>query len=267
MKKNKAAPVAVFDSGVGGIGVLRELQKMLPNESFVYFGDSKNAPYGGKKSEEILELVGQHAARLLEDAKALVLACTPATAVAPATLRMQYKDTPIIGMEPALKPAFEYAARMKKSKHIPTVLVLATPTTLAEQKFAAQLCRYRDSCRIIALPAPYLVTLVEAGLAQNKAVKNYLQTLLAPYTGVNTPDAVVLGCTHFPFARDAIAAVWDGTVPLFDGASGTARETARRLSECDLLAPTDGTYTPRITLTCSDESKLPFFLEMLQATP
>ena len=265
MKINKAAPVAVFDSGVGGIGVLGELQKTLPNESFVYFGDSKNAPYGGKKSEEILKLVEEHAARLLEGAKALVLACNTATAVAADTLRMQYKDTPIIGMEPALKPAFLYATQ-KKRGHVPTVLVLATPTTLAEQKFKAQLCRYRRDCRIIPLPAPHLVTLVEAGLARDAQTKSTLKLLLAPYTGANTPDAVVLGCTHFPFARDAISTVFGGAVPLFDGAGGTARETARRLAAADLLAPAGSSHTPRITLKCSDESKLPFFLEMLQST-
>ena len=265
MKKNKAAPVAVFDSGVGGIGVLGELQKILPNESFVYFGDSKNAPYGGKKREEILELVEQHAARLLKEAKALVLACNTATAVAAAPLRAKYGDTPIIGMEPALKPAFLYAAQQKKG-HAPTVLVLATPTTLAEQKFKTQLCRYRRDCRVISLPAPQLVSLVEAGLAQEVATKSYLKSLLSPYMGANTPDAVVLGCTHFPFARDAISAVFGGTVPLFDGAEGTARETARRLAAADLLAPAGNTTTPRITLTCSDESKLPFFREMLQST-
>ena len=222
MLKTSTAPVAVFDSGIGGIGVLREIRKILPHENLLYFGDTANAPYGERSHDEILGLVLRHAARLLTGAKALVLACNTATAVAANALRAAYPDTPIIGIEPAVKPA-------AFTKNHPVVLVLATEATLHEGKLAALLQEFAGRATFITCAAPGLVRLVEQGHFNDKLTAHYLHTCLSPILAETRPDAVVLGCTHFPFAAHAISRFLGDDVPLFDGAVGTARELARRL--------------------------------------
>ena len=223
--KLRAAPIAVFDSGAGGIGVLREVQNCLPFENLFYFGDSANAPYGERSTIEVRELVLGHAAHLLRFSKALVLACNTATAVAVDALRARYPDTPIIGMEPALRPAACVCPH-------PHVLVLATAATLREQKFASLLKKSAQTATVTALPAPGIVRLVELGMANSPEMDAYLATLFAPVS--HRIDAVVLGCTHFPFAKDALRRALGASIPLFDGARGTALELARRLSVAGL---------------------------------
>ena len=132
-------PIAVFDSGVGGISVLRELVKILPNENFIYYGDSKNAPYGTKTLEEVRKLTCEHARRLLfeENCKGLVVACNTATSAAVRKLREIYPEVPIVGIEPAVKPAVLCRVH-------PKVLVMATPMTVSQEKFRALMARYED---------------------------------------------------------------------------------------------------------------------------
>ena len=138
----KEQPVAVFDSGVGGISVLRELVKVMPNEDFIYYGDSENAPYGTKTLEEVRELTCRHAKELFEGgAKGLVVACNTATSAAVRVLRELYPYIPIVGIEPAVKPAV-------KSKEHPRVLVMATPMTIREQKFHKLMERYQEEAEI-----------------------------------------------------------------------------------------------------------------------
>ena len=248
-------PVALFDSGAGGIGVLREVKKLLPREQFLYFGDAANAPYGERTADEIAALVLSHATRLLDSCKALVLACNTATAVAADTLRRRFPDRIIVGMEPALRPAVAVAPH-------PRVLVLATALTLAEEKFAKLLAAYREQADIYPVPAPRLVTFVENGQASSRECGAYLTALLSPYLD-KRPDAVVLGCTHFPFARVAISRVVGEGVPLFDGARGTARQLVKRLAAAALLAPT-GTVGG-LTLTTSDPEQLPLYRRLLES--
>ena len=125
----KENPIAVFDSGLGGVSVLRELIRVMPNENYIYFGDSANAPYGVKTLEEVRELTCEHAKRLFEDgAKGLVVACNTATSAAVRVLRETYPTIPIVGIEPAVKPAVMW-------KEHPRVLVMATPMTIREEKF------------------------------------------------------------------------------------------------------------------------------------
>lgn len=252
--KTIAAPVAVFDSGVGGIGVLREVRKALPHEDILYFGDSAMAPYGERPTAQVRELVCAHAARLLKRAKALVLACNTATAAAAAELRDLYPQIPIIGMEPAVKPALTVLPH-------PKILILATPATLREEKLKGLLDRHRADATFYKCPAPGLVRLVEAGLANTPEADRYLATILAPFTGERRPDAVVLGCTHFPFAKAAISRFFADRVPLFDGAPGTAQETARRLGAAGLLCPTPRRGT--VILTSSTPQALPLYRRML----
>ncbi len=248
-----SAPVAVMDSGIGGIGVLREIRALLPCEELVYFGDSANAPYGTRCAEEARELIFENAARLLENAKALVLACNTATALAVGELRRRYPQTPIIGMEPALKPALAV-------KEHPRVLVLATETTLRERKFAMLLRRYAGGADVTCVAAVRLVELVEKGEEDSPAAIDYLRALLAPCLAP-PPDAVVLGCTHFPFAKRSILQAIGADVPLFDGAQGTARQLQRKLLAAGLLnpSPTRGA----VTLTSSDSRMLPLYAKRL----
>ena len=223
--------IAVFDSGVGGISVLRELMKQMPGENFLYYGDSANAPYGDRPTRQVRNLT-LDAARMLmaRGIKALVVACNTATAAAIEALREQYPDTIIIGIEPALKLA---ADRFPKGR----VGVMATQVTLREEKFAHQLERFPDM-QVDLIPAPGLVELIEAGQADAPQTLALLQQILSPYVG--KLDALVLGCTHYPFAAKAIAHVLGEKTVLLDGGEGTARHTQRSLEAAGLLSDGPG---------------------------
>lgn len=231
-------PIAVFDSGVGGVSVLRELVKIMPNENYIYFGDSKNAPYGMKTKEEVLELTLSCAKKLFEGnlesardngAKGLVVACNTATSAAVRELRQIYPNIPIVGIEPAVKPAVTY-------KPGGQVLVMATPMTIREEKFRTLMGRYSKQAKIIPLPCPGLMDFVERGDLYSEDFRKYLEELLYEYR-TNKIDAAVLGCTHYPFAKELIQEILGEDVMVFDGGEGTAREMKRRLTEADLLNP------------------------------
>ena len=251
MNDRNAAPIALLDSGVGGIGVLREVKKLLPWEQLTFFGDTANAPYGERSTEEVLTLTLAAAESLIPRAKALVLACNTATAVAAAELRRRYPDFPVIGMEPALRPALCVGAH-------PTVLVLATEATLRQEKFAILRRKCEKSATVMALSAPGIVRLVEAGMSDSPQMDAYLRALLSPLP--TPPDAVVLGCTHGPFARAALRRAL-GDIPLFDGAIGTAKELCRRLTEEGLLSPA---ASGSILLSASNPTSLPLMARLLE---
>ena len=222
-------PIAFFDSGVGGISVLREAVALMPRENYLYFGDSANAPYGTKSVEEIRSLTMAHAERFRKQGiKALVIACNTATSAAIASLRAVYTDMPVIGIEPALKPA----ALM--SDH-PTVIVMATPLTVSAAKFHELLGHYSDRADVIPLGCPGLMEFVERGCLDTPQVDSYLRELLEPYLRDREVDAIVLGCTHYPFVRPLIRKIAGDSVRIFDGGQGTARELQRRLAAEDLL--------------------------------
>jgi len=224
------APIAVFDSGVGGISVLRELVRELPHENFYYFGDSKNAPYGPRPAEEVCALTMDCAKTLFaRDCKALVVACNTATSAAIETLRETYPGRPIVGIEPALKPAVA-------AKEHPGVLVMATAMTLREEKFRRLMESYADRAQIYRLPAPGIVEFVERGVTEGPELERYLRGIFEIYQNRQI-DSIVLGCTHFPFVRGEIVRCFGRPVEIFDGAPGTARETRRRLEEEKLLNP------------------------------
>ncbi len=224
----KKDSIAVFDSGVGGISVLKELVHLLPQEKFWFFGDSANAPYGTRTVEEVRTLTIGHIDRMVQGgAKAVVIACNTATSAAAKALREKYDSLPVIGIEPALKPA------ALSRKHA-TVIVLATEMTIHEDKFHELAERFAGDTEIIPIPAPEIVSLVEEGKENSAEMDAYLQKIFLPFREKQI-DAVVLGCTHFPFAYDGIYRAFDGKVTLFDGAEGTARELKRRLAEKNLL--------------------------------
>lgn len=215
-------PIGVFDSGVGGVSVLCELTKLMPNEDFIYYADSANAPYGTQSVAE----VKNHSLRVMDfllehEVKAVVVACNTATSAAINDLRATYRSIPIIGMEPALKPAVE--------KHNQgTIVVMATPMTLREHKFQSLLAAYRDRARIELLPAPELVALVESNQMDGPATMAYLHKLFEPYD-YQSLSAVVLGCTHFLFIKRALQRLLGGQVALVDGNRGTARHLHSQL--------------------------------------
>ena len=225
--------IAVFDSGLGGISVLRHLLRLMPGERYLYFGDSANAPYGSRSTEEVRDLTLAAAERLLGEKplKALVLACNTATAAAVRELREKYPELIVIGIEPALKVAAD---------HYPggRIGVMATEVTLREEKFDTLLHRFDENCTICKIPMPGLVQLVEAGKLDSPEMDVLLRQLLAPHIG--KLDAVVLGCTHYPLAAKAISRVLGDGVVLLDGGDGTARETRRRLAEAGLLEEGEG---------------------------
>ena len=228
----KSDYIAVFDSGVGGISVLRELTKLLPKERFLYYGDSANAPYGTKTTEAVRKLTLAAADRMLcKPVKALVVACNTATAAAIDALRKAHPDLIVIGIEPALK----LAADRYPGKRIG---VMATEVTLREEKFDTLLHRFHEKHPVTKISAPGLVELVEAGKADSEEAYDLLSGILTPYKG--KIDVLVLGCTHYPFAKAAISRVLGADVVLLDGGEGTAREAKRRLALADLLSDGEG---------------------------
>ena len=215
-----ARPIGVFDSGVGGVSVLRDLVRLLPRERFIYYGDNKNAPYGTRSEEEIRALSLDVANWLLSrDVKAMLVACNTATSAAIQTLRERL-SIPVVGMEPALKPAYELHADGK-------ILVLATPATLRQAKFHRLYERYGEHA--VALPCPELVEFVESGRCEGDEIDAYLARRFADVQGEKLA-AAVLGCTHFRFLKKALGRALPG-VPLLDGNEGSARRLEYLLRE------------------------------------
>ena len=225
--------IAVFDSGVGGISVLRQLRKLMPEEKYVYLGDSANAPYGSRPTEEVRQLSLAAAKKLTTEypVKALVVACNTATAAAISQLRSAYPDLIVVGIEPALKLAADNFPGGQLG-------VLATEVTLREEKFDALVHRFEENCTVHKIPAPGVVNLIEAGKNDSPEMIDLLKNLLAPYVG--KLDALVLGCTHYPFVTRNIASIMGPKTQLLHGGKGTARETKRRLEAAGLLRTGEG---------------------------
>ena len=221
--------IGFFDSGVGGISVLREAMRLLPNEHFLFFGDNRNAPYGPRPLDEIRRLSAAGIQRLLDrDVKAIVIACNTATSAYAEILRAAHPELPVVGMEPALKPA-HYA------RHGGQVIVLATDATLRLEKFRRLMARYGDD--VIPVVGRGLVELVESGMADSEEAGRQLEALLGPYTGRQI-DAIVLGCTHYPFLRRPIQALFPAA-QIFDGLAGTAAQLKALLERSRLLTAGD----------------------------
>ncbi len=224
-------PVGMLDSGLGGISVLAQALKDLPREDYVYFGDTAHIPYGDKEPAEVLRLIRNGVDRLMEhDCKAIVIACNTATSVAAQHLRQEL-SVPVIGIEPALKPASQLPGDGQ-------ILVLATQVTLKLPKFQSLMERYGDHA--VPVPCSGLMECVEDGHLEGERVQQLLSGLLKPYLA-KPIKAVVLGCTHYPFLRGAIAELLPAGTPLIDGNAGTVRQLGRRLAEEDLLSTPEHT--------------------------
>lgn len=245
----KRDPVGVLDSGVGGISTLREMVRELPGERFLYYGDMAHAPYGTKSTEEVIACVRNVVSRLTESRiKALVIACNTATGAAAAVLRQEL-NIPVVGMEPALKPA----AQMRKNG---SVLVLATPLTLQQEKFENLMKQYGEGA--VKVPCPGLMELVEAD--DREGALQYLRTLFGRFEPEQV-DAVVLGCTHYVFLKEMIRALLPERIAITDGNAGTARQLRRVLEREGLV--NDGTDGSVELMTSGDERDIALMRKLL----
>lgn len=224
----KQLPIGFFDSGVGGLSVMREALKLMPNENYIYFGDSKNAPYGVRELDDVKRLTFNAVEFLLsKGAKAIVIACNTATSAAISDLREKYKDIPIIGIEPAIKPAVEL-------HRDGDIMIMATPFTLKNNKFKNLMDNYKKQANIKPIPCDGLVEFIEKGELDSKELKEYLKDRFKEYRNKDIA-AIVLGCTHYPFIEKAILEVLDKDIPIIHGGEGTARELKRKLEELDII--------------------------------
>jgi glutamate racemase len=227
-------PIGLFDSGAGGLTVLAAAVRLLPRESFLYYGDTAHAPYGGRSAAQVREL-SLAAGNMLyrRGCKALVVACNTATSAAVASLREEL-PIPVIGMEPAVKPALQRGGR---------VLVMATPLTLREEKFK-RLCRQcgADAENVTVLPCPGLVEMVERGHTGGPEVEKVLRELFAAVE-LEGVSAVVLGCTHYLYLRGALAGLLPEGAEFVDGNGGTVRQLQRVLEQQGLLCDQEAVGT------------------------
>lgn len=229
LKLKKDLPIGFVDSGLGGLSVLRETVRIMPDEDFIYYGDSANAPYGTKEQAVIRELTFHAVERLLNyGIKGLAVACNTATSAAVRPLRTRYPELPIVGIEPAIKPAV-------KNNHGGRILVMATPMTIKQKKYHNLLDIYKDKAEIISVPCEGLMEFVEEGNIDGKELDTYFDIHLQPYLTDNT-ETIVLGCTHYPFLKHHIMRfLGSRQIELIDGSLGTSLELKRRLDEKGLL--------------------------------
>ncbi len=236
MTASAERPVGVFDSGIGGLSILRALRVQLPHEHFVYFADTGHAPYGERGDAYVQarslaiaqELVEQH------HIKALVVACNTATAAAIDLLRTQYPDLPIVGVEPALKPA----AGLSRTGRI---AVLATRTTLESQRFKALHASLVSQAQFILQPCDGLAEAIEQDDTTKMIAASAVFIRAAGQFGIKTGqiDTLVLGCTHYTLVHELWATHVGRQVRIVETGTPTARQTYRLLAEVNLLAPSD----------------------------
>lgn len=223
--------IVVMDSGFGGLTVLRELIKSLPDEEYIYYGDSANAPYGDKNHEELLKLTTDICRSLASeyDVRCFVIACNTTTSEVWGELTGEFSGYDFVGIEPALK----WAVRENPGKRI---LVLATTATTKGRRLQARYAELKDEADITLLAAPGIVPAVEGASDDSEEFKAYMRELLAPYAG--RIDCVVLGCTHFPFVKEQIREVLGDDISFYDAAVTVAEE---------VRALCDGRYAPERT--------------------
>jgi glutamate racemase len=225
----RARPIGIFDSGVGGLSVLRAIRQTLPNEAILYLGDQAHVPYGLRPQSEIRQF-SESISRflLLKGAKLIVVACNTASAAALRYLRQIFPEVPFVGMEPAVKPAAEIT-------HTGKVGVLATPTTFAGALYASVVERFAGGVQIFQDTCPGLVGQIEAGDLDSRTTRDILEKALQPMLREGI-DTVVMGCTHYPFVIPLIQEITGPAVRIIDPAPAIARQTERLLSAFGMLS-------------------------------
>ena len=222
---SKEGSIGVFDSGIGGVTVLREIIKILPNENYIYYSDSKNNPYGDKTKQEIIKRCEEVFSYLLEkNCKAIVIACNTASAIAVNTLREKYKDIPIIAIEPAYKMVHDYA-------YDGETLVMATKGTIESERFNLLYNKYNNH-KTKLLECIGLADVIEEG--NEEKIKKYLEKNIGKYKG--KVENVVLGCTHYPLIQKEIGQVLGNNITFFNGANRLAVHLKDVLLEKDLIS-------------------------------
>ena len=250
MKQNEA--IGIFDSGIGGVTVVKEILKILPNENYIYYSDSKNNPYGDKSDDQINELCENIVNLFIEQkCKAIVIACNTASAKSVQYLRKKHTNIPFIAIEPAYKMVYDYAYNE------PT-LVMATKGTIESEKFNLLYHAY-DNHKTILLPCVGLADIIEEG--NEDKIKTYLEIHLEPYKG--KIENVVLGCTHYPLIQKEIQEVL-GQVTFFNGAPYLAKHLQEVLEEKDLINNKGMKGTIQFIDSSSDEQKKKRFFEIIK---
>lgn len=244
-----AAPIGVFDSGVGGLTVLKALISQLPRERFVYLGDTARLPYGTKSPETVARYSVQSAEALVEyGVKCLVIACNTASSVGLSTIREHIENMPVIGV---IEPGAQAACAASRSGHI---AVIATEGTVRGGAYQRAIIGMRPDARVDAEPAPLFVALAEEGLHEgpiaNDIAVHYLKPMFSPKrAGASVPDTLVLGCTHFPVLAGAIRRAVGPEVRIVDSAATTAASVEKHLKEAGLATTATGPGTVRLFAT------------------
>ncbi len=226
-----SSPIGLYDSGFGGLSVWREVRRLLPGEPLIYLGDGANCPYGSRPQREILELADAAVGRLVaEGCKMVVVACNTATAAAIDFLREKYADLPIVGMEPAVKPAC-LATRSG------VVGVLATERSLDGDLFRRTAAKYGSGIEVLTVPGRGFVEIVEENREATPEAEQAVRAAIEPMLERGA-DQIVLGCTHYPFLLPVMECVVAGRgVDIIDPSPAVARRVAQLLDEFDLHAP------------------------------
>ena len=220
-------PIGVFDSGIGGISVLKKIIQVLPKEKYIYYADTDNVPYGTKPKEDVKQYINKAIEFLIsKDVKAIVIACNTATSIAVKDLRSKY-TIPIIGIEPAAKPAVENRGEKR-------VLIMATPTTIREEKLKYLLEKLNAQEEVDLIAMPKLVEFAEKEDFNSKEVEDYIRNQLKEYN-LEAYSELVLGCTHFPFFKELLSKIFPKETQIIDGSIGVANRLKNVLSEKELL--------------------------------
>jgi len=248
-------PIALYDSGVGGLSVLRAAQAALPHERLLYFGDQANVPYGSRSLEE-LRAIAEASARFLlsQGAKLIVIACNTASAAALKHLRAVFPDVPFVGMEPAVKPAAEQSLTRK-------VGVLATPSTFQGELYASLVERFAQDVEIFQSTCPGLVSQIEKARLNTPKTRRILEEAVLPMLDAGA-DTLVMGCTHYPFVIPLIEKIAAGRARVIDPSPAVARQTARVLAERSLLNPSPEPGSLRF-ITSSEPAAFEYALSRL----
>ena len=218
--------IGVFDSGMGGLSVLNEIRKTLPNETLIYFGDQAHVPYGARSLDQVLEFSISITEFLMSlGAKMIVVACNTASAAALKDLRIRFPTIPFVGMEPAIKPAVEHSISG-------AVGVLATPATFQSELYASVIERFAQGVKIYQDTCPGLVQEIEKGHFQGKKTQEILEKALFPMVS-NKIDSIVLGCTHYPFVIPLIQSIVGSDVQVIDPAPAVARQVKKIFNQLD----------------------------------
>ena len=249
--------IVVMDSGFGGLTVLSELRKLMPDEEYIFYGDSANAPYGDKSHDELLKLTSSICKKLSSEyeVKCFVIACNTTSSEVWDELTEQFSDYDFVGIEPALK----WAAEENSGKNI---LVLATTATTNGRRLRKRYEELKDKANITLLAAPGIVPYVESDKRDSAAFELYLRELLRDHIGKT--DCVVLGCTHFPFVKDELSRVLGTQVKFYDAAVLVADEVKSRVCNGDSAKKAKGSGHGNVIFLNSDPDKIEAEARMLE---